>query len=192
MNRDENKRFIALVKGLFPTLTREQIELIGAKAMPFEFRAAIAVARTHRAQHEFLDFPQFFEGLRADAARRAARAAASRRERIVDGLRRLARTQWGIADYESLNDQSVIIEHYGKCWSSLSASDIEDLGKRSMRAVMYEAARTALTEIGLPDDEAEALAREIVGVGPGERIMGGAVAAVSDSLAIAAAGDRAA
>lgn len=160
MNTDEAKTFATEVKSLFKELTSEQIGLAVKTAKSLRESDARSVLLNHRLRHEFFCWPEFSTGVEAAFSKRSDRRHQFATERMVDGLRRMARGSWGISDYESMSDDQVIMVHF----SSL----IESLGNppKAMRLYVLQKCRQALQEIGKGVNESYQAACEISGIAP--------------------------
>jgi hypothetical protein len=81
MTADDAKQFVKLLAGLFPNqLTQDQARFAADRFKVFEpgdVRKAIAA---HRETHEFINWPQLFEGCRATAKAKEQGAEYARRE----------------------------------------------------------------------------------------------------------------
>lgn len=167
MSETEAIKIVKTIKGLFPTATKEQLEQVGIMLLAYLPSRAMAVIRTHATRHQYLDIPQLNEALRSDDSKhRAGRT----RERIVDGLRRLARTEWGIQTYHGMDDEKVLLCHYGNAYAEVRDSGCERLGLDFARTLILDACRTGFSELGKTLAEADELARLVVELGPKEKI----------------------
>lgn len=146
-------------KGLFPTLTPEQLKLVAEIVAPYRFDRATAILKTHRINHpEFMHFGQLTEALRGDAEKHSDRRREFAAEKMVQGIRRMARGQWGILEYENLSDLEVIRKHFGHLRSCITDDNIV------LRLYVFKHVRIALEEIGIDNADAIEVACEVAGM----------------------------
>ena len=87
--------------------------------------------------------------------------------RIVDEIRQMSPGKYP----PDMADIAVILEHFGRAWGDVEADAQEGVGRTAMRVYILAACRRALGECGVSEAEADAEARTIVGLEPGEKVM---------------------
>jgi hypothetical protein len=91
--------------------------------------------------------------------------------RIVDEIRRTAPMTYP----PEMGDIHVILEHFGRTWAAVEADPKagahDAAGRVAMRVYVLSACRRALSECGVSAAAADAEARTLVGLEPGERVM---------------------
>ena len=152
-------------KGFYPSLTVEQVGLVTEILAPYRYERALSILKLHRATHEYFEFPQFNEGLRADHEKNCAKRNEFANERMVDAIKRMARTQWGIAEYEGMSDLAVITKHY-KSLAKMIKSD-----QQVMRLWIFQKSRQAFEEIGIGHMDALTLAGECAGTDNARKLV---------------------
>lgn len=65
MNIDQSKKLGAKLTGLFPTVTSEQCRAAIHEFLAFSFEAVDRAIEAHHKAHDFVNFPQLYEGCRA-------------------------------------------------------------------------------------------------------------------------------
>jgi len=65
MTYDQAKKLGAKISGLFPTVTSEQLKLAIRELQAFGVQAAERAVDEHHKSHEFVNWPQLYEGCRA-------------------------------------------------------------------------------------------------------------------------------
>lgn len=160
MTKDDAKHLVKTVRGIFPTVTPEQGTLLADWFEPYNFQHALAVVKTHRAQHEFLDFPQLHEALKAAEESRKQRISKGRSGRILD---------WLITTdtrYRSMNPIEALQRHFSACRDSITeavTAGNREQGIPFSLATARMHARWAFMEIELSEQDATELADEIFG-----------------------------
>lgn len=160
MNETSVKDCLKLLKGLFPSITPQQLELIGETLPNYDSRNVAAVFKTHAAQHQFLDIPQLREGLRASEESRRQRIRESRLERTID---------WLITTdtrYRSMPPIVALKTHFERCRDEIlegKTPENADKGVPFALAVARNHAINAFEQIELTSDDARELATEIFG-----------------------------
>lgn len=169
MTAQSLKTCVKRLKGLFPTASPEQCDLMAAKFNGYPEKVVLAALADHAALHTELSIPGLIEGLRAKSL--ALSAATSTHRRLCDELRYYARTQWGISKYEHLSDAEVIVTHHSDSWAGVRDNPaLEQTGKQTARKIIQEGCRRGMVELGYPEDEAVEIARDTVELEPGERV----------------------
>ncbi len=171
MSEYEITQTTALLKELFPQVTKGQLDLVGDLIRNHSRGRAMAVIRAHRCEHEFLSFPGLKTALQADFEKYDTSRQARRKERIVDAIRYLARAKWGIQGYEGMTEEALILNHYAKCWQHVSENSPGPSGLKYVRCMIFDTVREAFLEIGKTWDEAVELARMVVELSDGERLF---------------------
>ena len=69
MEQVQINQALAMVRGLFPAVTDEQLAVVGERIRRCEYVRVVRVIKDHAATHQWLHMPALAEGLRADAAR---------------------------------------------------------------------------------------------------------------------------
>lgn len=169
MTTDQLKNCVKKLKGLFPAASVEQCELLKKRFDAYGERVVLAAIQDHASLHTDLSIPGLIEGLRSKSM--AMKAASSEHRRLCDEIRYLARTRWGIHDYQHLSDSDLIVTHHSRCWQTVrDDQSLPEPGIQAVRKIIQEACRRGLAELGYPEDEAVQIARDVVELELGERI----------------------
>lgn len=117
MTEDEAKKCVKLLVGLFPAqMTPEQFRNAVVEFRAFEIANAQEAIKVHRASHEFITWPQLFEGCRAVSAAKGEGAARNEGS-WCDIYRRQVPQLQGLPDVE------VVLRIHRGWWFKCSKSD---------------------------------------------------------------------
>jgi hypothetical protein len=89
-----------------------------------------------------------------------------RQTRVVDDIRR-AFPQ----GTHNVPDCVVIVNYFASAWLELQQSGATEHGRESVRALIMNHCRNALTQVGIIPTDADEQAREVVELAPGEKIV---------------------
>ncbi len=158
MNADEAKAMAKWAGGLFPELKSEGMKLLYDRILPADKISVETSLKNHRVSHEFFNWPQFMEGLRAEHGRSQARLHKYSSEKIADWLPKTG------------TPAAVITAHFANSWEAVSNEHTDDYGKQTVRKLLRSHCYRALLEIGWSEKEASERANECVGLDAGEVI----------------------
>ena len=168
-NTSDEKQFAKLMKGLFPTITREQIDVIASHAIGLPMARACAVAKTHSISHSFLDMPQLIEGLRQAWLSHEKKKDNERNETIIYFVRRTARER-GDTIFDGKEDMDVLRAHFTEAWIGIKEGNADPGGKEFARGTIYTHCLSAAEQIGMDGADAMALAEEVVDLPTGQKV----------------------
>lgn len=154
------------IKGLFPSATPDQVDMAGEMLDKIPPAIAWSVLKTHKINHEFIEFSMLAEAIRTAHSRRKLDESSAENERMVDGIRRLARESWGISDYASMADEAVIMAHFESLFRSAPDGECPPM---QLQLWIFQKCRQALLEIGRSAADASEIAESIVGLSREER-----------------------
>lgn len=162
MTAEQRKLTSKTIRGLFPSVTDEQIVLVNERLGALEYNRAVAVIKTHAANHNFLDLPALFEGFRADAAKHEAWKKNREKIRVVDWMRQQLNAR-GDTSHVGHNDGEVIQAWYSQSWSAIGNDPASELyGKNWARKKIYHDAINACVEVGIDMPSAVAIGEACV------------------------------
>jgi len=161
MTKTESTNLAKTATQFWPSINPTLSALLRDMLIPYEFKRALAVVKTHRMNHEFLDLPQLRLGLEADRELAWARRQKRDSERIVDWIRRTLPASYP-ADQD---DRNVIRGHFQACWEAVETGGADQVGIDDVRGMIRGHARTAFGELGWPMKDAAEWADECVGKG---------------------------
>lgn len=166
----EKADILAIVKSHFSKATDGDGELMWEQLKGFEFMDSKRAIEAHRIEKgERAWRPDLKRVVFLAASYRNDRRKAVK-ERIVDFIRREARRSGDDRFGPSEDDKTVLMLHFGEAWQ-LTSDVADDDGRNAARAYILLHARMAFGEIGMSLEDAEAHARDCVGLQPGEKIM---------------------
>ncbi len=163
MNADEAKAMAKWAGGLFHELKSEGMKLLYDRILPADKISVETSLKNHRVSHEFFNWPQFMEGLRAEHGRSQARLHKAKTETIIGWLN----MQPGPA---SSTKEAAITAHFANSWEAVSNEHTDDYGKQTVRKLIRSHCYRALLEIGWSEKDASERANECVGLDAGEVI----------------------
>jgi hypothetical protein len=173
MNATDQKEVLALVREHFGGATDGDGPLIWDAVKGYDLadaRHALVQHRTELGSKAYRPDITRVKGIAHGRYRDRCRQRAGSL-RIVDEIRRLAPMTYP----PDMGDIPVILAHFGRTWAAVEAdpkAGANDApGRVAVRVYVLSACRRALAECGVSDAEADAEARSIVGLDPGERVM---------------------
>lgn len=146
MTKDDAKRCANLAKGLWKETTPEQRAVFSERLEPFKYDRAIAIIKTCAAAegHEFFSLPKLMEALRADQAKYGNLSGQRDNERIVDLCRRDC---YGPDELANMNDEQVLLYHFGTCRSAVENSGQEPKSIAEILKMIHGHARAAFMQL---------------------------------------------
>jgi hypothetical protein len=158
MNKTESASLSKTANQLWPSINPTLGALLRDMLTPYDFKRALAVVKTHRMNHEFIDLPQLRLGLEADRESADARKKRRDSERIVDWIRRTLPVT-----HANQDDGNVIRAHFQGCWGAVESGGAERGAIDEVRGMIRGHARTAFVELGWPAKDADERSDECVG-----------------------------
>lgn len=172
MNANDNLGVALKIREHFSKATDGDCNLIWEDVKGYELAdAKKAIEEHHREKgaQAWRPDPKRIKQLCA-GYRNARLRAQSKEEKVVDWLKRTARKS-GDSRFEGLGDVAALMLHFSECWTDVAAQDVDERGRQGIRAMILNHATRAFGEVGLSDDEAAEMARGIVELKDGQRIM---------------------
>jgi len=173
MNASDQKEVLALVREHFSGATDGDGPLIWNAVKGYDLadvRLALVQHRTELGSKAYRPDINRVKGIAHGRYRDRCRKRAGNL-RIVDEIRQAAPLKYP----PDMGDIPVILAHFGSTWADVEADPKagahDAAGRIAVRVYVLAACRRALVELGVSPAEADAEARTIVGLSPGERVM---------------------
>lgn len=165
MNAHEADQYAMRLKGLLPKTTQEQMVDWARRFEQFDPVAAGAAISRYVEENDELSTPRLLSLIRAEVKARDEKASASRytdhNGRVVgESFVEMLRRKPGGA---GKSDRELLIEDMADGARALASARMEDPLRARVRSGLYRTNRDRLVEAGVPQAEAEALARSAFG-----------------------------
>jgi hypothetical protein len=142
MTKDETRKLVAKLAGLFPDqLTEEQIRYYAESLLAFDVGPVDRAIRHHRDNHEFLSWPKLREGIEAETHTRRMSPAPQPEGRWVDVYRRQR------PDLTTASDAEVVMYVHRGWWERSPQS-------AGYRVHIIRSCASRLVACGIPRDDA--------------------------------------
>lgn len=171
MTKTESKLCCKCAKGLFPSMTEEQAQLLTERTAGYGFAVTLAAIKTNaaNARDGWFVMSSLLAGVQAAHERSRESKERKDAEKIIDWLR--AAKEPGMVNYDGWTDADAIDNHFRAAWSAVSQGKADEYGKAYMRCAIMETAFMAFREIGASGADANQWSRNCVGLADGERIV---------------------
>jgi hypothetical protein len=169
MNATDQKEVLALVREHFSGATDGDGPLVWNAVKGYDLADVRNALEQHRTEQGSNAWRPDINRVKALACNRWRDRYRDRQDalRIVDLIRRQNPTAYP----PDVGDIPAVLAYFGRAWADVEADAADGPGRVAARVYILAHCRRALTELGISPAEADAEARTIVVLEPGERVM---------------------
>lgn len=142
--------------GLYPTASREQIELAGKRLLDYPANVGAEAVDELAQSQEFFSLPKLIGIMREKELRIQQALARHNAETVAWWLHKQG------FHPQAADDTARVLAHYAHCWAEVQRVDVTEVARQFMRGMIFGHCLAALNEIG--NAQARALTQEAIGM----------------------------